>query len=150
MYVNIYERLVDDHDRQKGLLAGIVDTEGDSSERRRLFDLLKVELAAHAAAEEQVFYAELMSEPDGQDKARHSVAEHQTASEQIKDLEEMDMSSSAWLPAAKKLQREIVHHVDEEEREVFPLAKTLLEEGRAVDMAQEFQERKRSEEKSFG
>jgi len=78
--MDIYEQLIDDHGKQKGLLAGLVSTEGDSSERRRLFDLLKVELEAHAAAEEQVFYAELMAEPDGQEKARHSVAEHQTAS----------------------------------------------------------------------
>ena len=31
---------------------------------------------AHAAAEEETFYASLMTKTWGQDKARHSVAEH--------------------------------------------------------------------------
>lgn len=147
--MDIYEQLIDDHGKQKGLLAGLVNTEGDSSERRRLFDLLKVELEAHAAAEEQVFYAELMAEPDGQEKARHSVAEHQTASNLLSELEKTDMSSSAWLPMFKKLQHEIEHHVDEEERDVFPLARRIFKANRASEMAEDFVARKQAEEDRF-
>lgn len=147
--MDIYERLIEDHGKQKGLAAGVADTEGNSAERRRLFELLRIELEAHAAAEEQVFYAELMSEPDGQDKARHSVAEHKTASDLIKELVQMDMSSSGWIQKFEKLKHEVEHHVDEEEREVFPLAKGLIKESRAKEMADEFEDRKQAEEKEF-
>lgn len=143
--MDIFDRLTDDHGKQKGLAAGLTDTSGDSAERRRLFAALKEELETHAAAEEQVFYAELIAKPEGQSKARHSIAEHKKASDLIEQLEGNDMSSPGWLQTFSKLQHEIVHHVEEEERDVFPLARTLIGDERATDMAREFDERKSAE-----
>lgn len=143
--MDIYERLKEDHGKQRGLAGGLAKTEGDSAERQRLFNEFKKELEAHAAAEEQTFYAELIATPDGQEKARHSVAEHKTAADLLEKLEETDMSSSAWLQTFKKLRHEVEHHVDEEEREVFPLSKKLIPESRAEALATEFEKRKRQE-----
>ena len=59
--MNIYERLKDDHCKQRGLCGGLAKTSGDTEERRRLFTALKTEVEAHAAAEEQTLYAELIA-----------------------------------------------------------------------------------------
>lgn len=143
--MNIYERLIDDHGKQRGMAAGLAETEGDSAERRRLFDAFKKELEAHAAAEEQSFYAELIAAPDGQEKARHSIAEHKTASDLVKQLEDTDMSSSAWLQTFKKLKHEVEHHLDEEEKEIFPHAQKIIPETRATALADVFEKRKMDE-----
>lgn len=39
------------------------------------------------------------------------------------------------------------HHIEEEEREVFVLARKLLDDARARSLAEEFDERKRAESK---
>ena len=53
----IFEALRHDHDEQRRLLERVAATEGDSEERRELFEQLRVELEAHAAIEERVFYS---------------------------------------------------------------------------------------------
>lgn len=143
--MDIYARLKKDHDKQRDLLDRIAQTEGDSQKRRDLWEDIKVELEAHASAEEQVFYAELMSHADGSDKARHSVAEHKEASDLIEELDDMDMSSPGWLKKLKHLKERIEHHVDEEEKEVFPVSKDLINADKAKALAKDFDKRKPAE-----
>ena len=140
--MDIYTRLKQDHQKQKMLASKIVETSGDSETRQKLFADFKDELDAHALAEEQVFYAELMEIPEATEKARHSVAEHKEASDLLDELCELEMSSGGWVHKFTKLQDMVVHHVDEEEDEVFPLSSKLIEPARAEQMANEFDTRK--------
>ncbi len=84
--MDIYERLKEDHGRQKGLAGGIAETSGDSTERKRLFEEFKKEVETHAAVEEQTFYAGLISHEKDQEQARHSVTEYEEASALVKEL----------------------------------------------------------------
>lgn len=143
--MDIYARLEADHDTQRSLFKKAAETEGDTEERRELWRKIKIELEAHASAEEQTFYAELMSRPDGSDKARHSVAEHKEAADLIEEIDDTSMSSPGWLQRLKHLQERVEHHVDEEEDEVFPLAKKLIASDRAEALVGEFNERKPAE-----
>ena len=137
--MDIYRCLKDDHGKQRGLSAGLLETSGDSEERQRLFEDLKKEIEAHAAAEEETFYAELMSHPDGQERARHSVSEHKEAANLLEQLEDMDMASGAWLTKFKDLKKALDHHMEEEEEEVFALAQSLIDEKRAQELASDFE-----------
>ena len=141
--MDIYQKLKDDHGKQRGLLGGLENTTGDSDERKRLFQALKEELEAHAAAEEQTFYAELIAMSEGHEKARHSVAEHKEADDLIDELSSMDMSEGGWLIRFRHLRERLEHHVDEEEEEVFPLAKKLIKDSRAKELAEEFEKTKK-------
>jgi len=143
--MDIYQRLIEDHGKQRGLAGGLARTEGDSDERRRLFDAYATELEAHADAEEQTLYAELLSEPDIQEQARHSIAEHQTADNLLNKLRQTDMSSSAWLQTFKELRHAVEHHLEEEEEKVFPQARELISETRAQALGRDFAERKKRE-----
>ncbi|WP_019961630.1 hemerythrin domain-containing protein [Woodsholea maritima] len=136
--MNIYQRLKDDHGKHRGLCAALLKTEGHSEERERLFAALKGDVEAHVAAEEQVFYSELMAHEKGQDQAQHSVAEHKEAHDLIEELSDMDMSSPAWLQKFKTLKEELEHHENEEEEEVFPLMRKIISEARAKEMVAEF------------
>ena len=145
--MDIYHRLKEDHEKQRGFIKILLETEGESDERSRLFKALKVELEAHADAEEQVFYAALLAKPDGQEKARHSVVEHHDMNDLVTELEETDMGEGAWLRKFKQLAHDVIHHLDEEEKEVFPLARKLIDDGKAEPMVAEFDRRKAAEAK---
>ncbi len=143
--MNIYQRLTQDHKLQKDLAAQIMQTSGASEERQSLFQEFKAEVENHAAAEEQSLYATLMEKPDGQEKAQHSVAEHKEASDLIEELEAMDMSSGGWIQKFEQLKDDLVHHVDEEESEVFELARSLIDNDTAEQLAEKFDRRKEGE-----
>ncbi len=146
--MDIYERLKKDHVRQRDLASRIMDTSGDSKDRRELFAKFREEVDSHADAEEQTFYAALIEKPDGQEKARHSISEHKEAADLLEELDELDMGSGGWIHKFEKLKHEIVHHLDEEEKEVFPLAKKLIADDKAKALAEAFDKRKTAEKKN--
>ncbi len=143
--MDIYERLIEDHDKQRDMAERIMKTSGDSDDRRQLWSQFKPEAVAHADAEEQTFYAALIAKPDGQEQSRHSVSEHKEAADLIKELSELDMGSGGWIQKFEKLKKELTHHMDEEENKVFALAKKLISEDKAIALAREFDERKQRE-----
>ena len=136
--MNIFEALREDHDKQRTLVDILVKTHGDSDGRREIFDKLKKELRDHADAEERHFYIPLIESDLTQDKARHSIAEHHDIDELLEELEETDMSSPAWLAAAKKLHHEVIHHLDEEEHEVFQMAGKVFSDQQKEKLAKDF------------
>lgn len=136
--MNIFEALRSDHERQRDLVARLLETEGASDERRDLFERLKVELEAHAGAEERHFYIPLMEHDLTQDKARHSVAEHHELDELVEQLEGYDMSGPQWIQTARDLEHRLTHHLEEEEREVFQMAGKALTEQQKGDLATEY------------
>lgn len=143
----IYEKLKSDHDKHRGLLARLADTQGDSEDRRELWKTFYYDVGAHAAAEELTFYSPLMADSDGQAEGRHSVAEHKELDDIIQELNEMDMSSPGWLTRFKTLKDRYEHHIEEEEEDIFPVAKEVLGTDRSGEIAAEFAEKKKKERK---
>lgn len=131
----IFEALRVDHDVQRDLIDRLVATTGDSPERRELFARVEEELAAHAAAEERHFYIPLMESDTTQDQARHSVAEHEELDDLVERLAGYDMTAPQWLLTAKQLRDRLLHHLDEEEREVFPVAGKVLDDSEKPTLA---------------
>lgn len=135
---NIFEALRSDHDTQRTLLDQLVETHGDSEGRRELFARLRQELQNHAKAEERNFYTPLLKSDLTQDKARHSIHEHEEIDELIEALESLDRSSPAWLTKARELRDMVEHHLEEEEQEVFQLAGRALNEQQKHQLAKDF------------
>ena len=74
--MNIFEALRESHEVQRDLSEKLVQTSGDTTERRELFELLKNELYAHAVAEDRYFYIPLMMTDSGLNITRHALSEH--------------------------------------------------------------------------
>ena len=146
--MNIYDRLKKDHEKQRELCETLKNTHSGSQNRANLWEELKVELEAHASAEEQVFYSALMKKPEGTEESRHSVHEHQEMTKLITELDAMDQSTDVWEKKFKKLAHDVVHHVDEEEADIFPVARKCIDSERAKDMVAEFNTRKPAEVKN--
>lgn len=136
----VFEALRADHEIQRGLVDRLVQTSGDSEDRDELYTLLRCELQAHADAEERYFYVPLIEHDRTQEKARHSVAEHQELDDLIEGLEDTDRSSSGWLATAKTLAERLIHHLDEEEHEVFQVAGKALSDDQKLDLAGQYRD----------
>lgn len=124
--MNIFEALRQSHEIQRDLAQKLTATSGDTPERTDLFKQFRVELAAHALAEERHFYVPIMNTDMGIDVSRHAIAEHHEIDELIEKIEQTDASSPNWLKLAKELSELVHHHLKEEEQGFFQLAGKIL------------------------
>ena len=136
--ITIYDALRESHDRQRELAAALIHTQGESDYRAEVFQQLKLELAAHATAEERYFYIPLMMSDDGIDLSRHALAEHHELDELVETLEQTEMSSPTWLVYAKKLADEVHHHLKEEEHKFFQMSGKILTEQQKTQLAEQY------------
>ena len=67
---DIFERLIQDHDKHRAMIEAIEQTKGDTPERRSLYEAFKIEATAHASSEEVTLYATLMAEVKMREYAR--------------------------------------------------------------------------------
>ena len=141
----IYETLKQDHDRHRKLLATIADTQGNSDERRKAWDRFYHDVSAHAAAEEETFYSRLIADEDGQPEGRHSIAEHKELSDIMEELNGIEFSSPQWLQTFKELKERYEHHMEEEESDIFPVARDVMGKDGNGTIASAFEERKEEE-----
>lgn len=141
----IFARLKADHDRHRQLLGRIDGTHGDSPEREKLFEAFRVEVTAHAASEEMSLYATMLGKADLRDEAQHSVAEHKEIDDMLTELYEMDFASTGWLTRFRTMKHRYLHHIDEEEDEMFPRAEEGLSEAKKKELAAIFEKEKPKE-----
>lgn len=144
---SIYDAIKQDHDQHRALLKTIANTEGASEERQDAWDTFYHEVKSHAAAEEETFYSKLISKTWGQDAARHSVHEHEELDELMEELNETDMSSPGWIQKFRTLEHDYLHHIDEEEDEVFARAREEIPESEIEGYGKRFLDRKAEERK---
>jgi hemerythrin superfamily protein len=121
---SIFHRLKQDHDAHRQLFAKMADADREKNEDRleKLFEQFKVEVTAHAAAEEETLYATMLSRPDLREDAQHSVAEHKEIDDYLEKLDGLKFNGDAWRETFAEMKKRYLHHIDEEEEEMFPAA----------------------------
>jgi hypothetical protein len=144
----IFDELRLEHDAHRRMLDELAKTSGDTPERRELWRNARDELKAHARAEERAFYARLIAVSTSQKRATHSIEEHEQMNDLMDEVDEHDFDSPGWLPTLKKLRDQVVHHEDEEETSVFPVAGKVLSAKEKQAMADEFRAAKKEEVRS--
>ena len=142
---DIYADLKRDHDKHRKMLAELGELKGDGAKRRKLFESFRVEIAAHAAAEEESLYATMLGNPELRDEARHSVAEHKEVDDLIGEMMELDFASDEWESKFFHMRHRYEHHIEEEEEEMFPAAAKKLDNATEEKLAEVFEERKPKE-----
>lgn len=141
----IFGTLVEDHDLHRSLIAQLSETHGETDERKRLFTELTKEIKAHAAAEEQALWSTVLRKPEITEDGRHAVAEHKELDDLINDLATTDMATGAWLTKFMKVRHEYLHHIEEEELELFVAVEKHLSKDDRVYMDGVFKRRKKVE-----
>ena len=139
---DILSILKSDHDLHREMLSKIAAIKSDSPERRDLFEAFRIEVTAHAAAEEQSLYATMLGDPDLQEDGRHSVAEHKEIDDLLGALQKTDMDNASWNAQFEELRHRYQHHIDEEEEEMFPAAEKEFNKAKAKELGAIFDRRK--------
>ena len=122
--MNIFEALRESHELQRSLSRRLLRVK--PADRDAIFLMLKVELEAHAAAEERFLYVSMLMTNPGLSSSRHALAEHHTIEELCEDLSVPDKRTADWLETAKRLSHKVHHHLREEERKFFQVAGKLI------------------------
>ena len=92
----------------------------------KLAETLCKKLLLHMEMEEKYFYPKMEAIKEAEHLAIESKLEHQEAKKQIQALLKGSLDEIETKVKLETLQLEIEHHVEEEETEVFPLARKYL------------------------
>ncbi|MGE5545818.1 MAG: hemerythrin domain-containing protein [Solirubrobacterales bacterium] len=144
--MNVLDLLHDDHETVNRLFSDILSTSSaDQSRRRQLFGALKEALIKHAHAEEKVFYPPLHEKRQAHDLIEEGIHEHHSMEDLLHKAETVPMDSDDWLDRVQSLKECVEHHVHEEESEVFPKARQLMD-GQELDRLGDQIERAKAQE----
>ncbi|WP_449474324.1 hemerythrin domain-containing protein [Sphingobium chungangianum] len=141
----IFDKLKQDHDAHRQLFEKMADAKDDNDRLEKLFEQFRVEVTAHAAAEEETLYATMLSRPDLREDAQHSVAEHKEINDYLEELQEQTFNGSEWQETFANLKKRYLHHIEEEEEEMFPDAAAELTDEEELKLAATFARRKPAE-----
>ncbi len=130
----IFDAIRESHDLQRDLCRKLTASRGDMAVRQLLFLQLKVELMAHAAAEERHLYVPLLMQDGGLDASRHALHEHHEVDELLEELSVRDKQQDGWIVTAKQLSFKVRHHLKEEESKFFQVAGRLLPDAKKAQL----------------
>ena len=125
------ELLKTQHGEMKGLFKRIEMAEED--EEQDLFEQLADALAVHAAIEEKHFYPATKNART-EELLQEAVEEHLSAKRLSADLMEMSPEDPQFDAKLSVLEEQIEHHVEEEENELFPKVRKMLEKEELEDL----------------
>jgi hypothetical protein len=134
----IYDALRESHAFQRSLCRKLLRSPPRSQRRRELFTELRIELAAHAAAEERFLYAPILMHDAGLHSARHALHEHHEIDELVEDLQVRDLAQRGWIATARKLSEKVHHHLREEEKKFFQVSGRILDESQKTRLARQY------------
>jgi hemerythrin-like domain-containing protein len=134
--MDIFELLKRDHETVRQLLDQI-EHAGADREREQLFARLVTEVEAHSQAEDDVFYTSIEGLADLGDKIDEARQEHDQVEALLEELDGLPAGADDWLDKVREIRAMIRHHVDEEENQIFPLARQHLGAQEAVRLGRE-------------
>lgn len=114
---------------------------------KKLGDQICKELTVHAKIEEQIFYPAVKeatgrNHKEERDMVLEAVEEHALVKHVIADLEAIDASDETYKPKLKVLTEIVEDHVKEEERELFPGVREMIDEDELLDLGRRMAELK--------
>jgi hypothetical protein len=121
------EILEREHRRFEELLKqGDDTTERARATRRELLAMLTGDLNVHELMEEKVLYPALQAHPQAREVVLEGFQEHHFADVILKELHEVATNDEAWGAKFAVLKENVQHHIDEEERIMFRLARGIF------------------------
>ena len=132
----IYDLLKRDHESVTELLRRVKAARGD--EARDLLAELAREVTAHARAEEAVFYGHLLHNERTRARILESLQDHEQIDARLGELALMQPHDERWSARLDVLSEDLGQHIDEEENQLFPLARQILSDREAVEFGRRF------------
>lgn len=146
MATDAISMLKDDHGKVKDLLAQLTDTTTRAAKKRsELFEKIEKEIKIHAMLEEELFYP-AFKKAGGKEHNKlnyEALEEHRAVEELVlPDLKKTDPGTDQFSGRAKVLKELIEHHADEEEEDMFPMAKKAMSSEELKNLGEQMASRK--------
>jgi hemerythrin superfamily protein len=119
---SVLEMLSDDHRKLQRLFRDGDHVADDPDALRAIVERACDGLAQHAEIEEEFFYPALRG-ATGEELLEQAQVEHDVAKQLIADLRSMDADDERYHATFHVLAEYAVHHIEEEERRIFALAR---------------------------
>ncbi len=125
---NALDLLIEQHDQIDQLIAQLTDGQISDERKALIFRTLADTIAAHAAAEETIFYP-AVREKDTDEIVRESLQDHAAIKRELADLVLSELDDPRFSARLQILQAQIEHHArDQEEGLLFPKVRELMDE----------------------
>jgi hemerythrin superfamily protein len=140
--------LKNDHKEMRAMLGELESTTTRAAKKRQaLLAKIKTNLEAHTSIEEEIFYPAFKEAGKTSDDDKmyfEALEEHRAAGDLVlPDLLKTDPSTENFSGRAKVLKELIEHHAGEEEKEMFPRARKLLDKTELTALGEQMELRKR-------
>ena len=124
-----------DHRRFEALLKqGEETAERGVKIRTSLLKTLTAELNVHEAIEEKILYPALEPHQEAREIVLEGYQEHHVADLLLNELHALARSDEQWGAKFKVLKESIEHHIQEEERQMFRIARAVLGRDELTDL----------------
>jgi hemerythrin superfamily protein len=124
---NAIQLLKADHREVEGMFSDFEKTNGAVA-KGKLAEKICLALKVHTQIEEEIFYPAARDALSDEDMIDEAVVEHAAAKDLIAEIEAMEPGEDLFDAKVKVLSEQIEHHVEEEEKEMFPkLLKTDMD-----------------------
>lgn len=140
MATNAIQLLTDDHARLRTLLDELKEAQGE--ERRAKFEHVRKALATHEIIEEEFFYPTLRQHPKARPEVLEGIEEHHLVDQVMGELEATPIGDETWEARRDVMTENVTHHMGEEEEELFPTARGILDERELDDLGGKMAARK--------
>ncbi len=125
---NAIDLLKADHEKVKKAFREFEKMDrADTEACRELVTSVCQDLRVHTTLEEEIFYPALREAIEDEDIMNEAAVEHETAKMLIEQLENMEPDDPNYIATFTVLGEYVMHHVKEEEDEMFPQAKKAKE-----------------------
>jgi hemerythrin-like domain-containing protein len=125
--MNVLTKIESDHQEIRHLIEQINTHIDDITVRGNTYDKLKTLVLTHHQAEQDTLLTELVQHDQSRDKAMHLVEEHGEHKKIIEQLEDLTPERADWRERYQELQHDLLHHIKEEEQELFQVARETLD-----------------------
>ncbi len=140
--------LKDDHKKVRGLLEEMeATTDKAGAKRAKLLASIEQELTIHTQIEEEIFYPAFRDAARKKDDTKlyfEALEEHHVVDLVLPELKGTPVSSEQFAAKAKVLKELVEHHAEEEETEMFPRARKLMDREELVRLGGEMAKAKES------
>ena len=117
--------LADDHARVAELFARFDRLESNGPRKAALVERICDEVEIHSRIEEEIFYPSVRAAIHDDDLMDEAAVEHETAKSMVEQLRALRPGDFHYDAKVKVLREYIRHHVDREQRDIFPRARRI-------------------------
>lgn len=151
--MNAIDLLEGDHQRVKALLTELSEsTERGIKKRTELLAKLEREITLHTQLEEEILYPAFKSEGGKEQDVMYYEAkeEHRTVDSLVlPDLKQTDPGTLEFSGRVKVVKELLEHHIEEEEKEMFPQARKLLGKAKLEELGAQMEAMQAEYKKAF-